>query len=280
MPTTSEDLKSKIRDIAKERAAALFRTAEGALAPPGGGLAEAADLSRRSSLASILRAPMLGKELTEGKIFEIAVASALVTPETSLMRNLRVPVTDSDVNLVMENDFARLAGVRPPAPGRHLGTWEIDVARHHRNSGLFECIDIKRTRLDATTEREQRTKVEATSIAAARFLSRMEITEIRVTTLRWNACDEAESSEFISRMTIDAHLKAPVRETVATAFDAFRTEFDRRFDLLVERAMARPPAELPRPQRTERSRPMLESQSTPLTIREAVRLAMRARRHS
>ena len=278
-----DDLKARVRDLATAKVEALFRHSELTL------LSSADDLSADPAaslggnrLTEVLRNPMLGRELHEGRLIETCVALAIEFAGRKIKQNKRFDITESDQSLTSENDFSRLRGIRPPAPGRFVRTFEIDIVSHHPKTTVFECIDIKRTALDPNIERDHRAMFEAASVAALRFIQKgeLEIAETRLATLRWYASDQAASGGILSRETVNAALKAPVRETVDFALEVYNAAFERMLAALVKRITALPLAVQPPPKRAKRKSIVAEAAFAPLTLDEAWQAAVRSGRPS
>lgn len=281
--TIPPDLKSRVRDLATAKVEALFRQAEATLLSPADEIsADPAAPIGAGRLAEILRNPMLGRELHEGKLIETCVALALESSGRSVKQNKRFDVTESDLNLVAENDFSKLSSIRPPAPGRVVRAFEVDIVCHHTQTKQFECVDIKRTALDAALERDHRTLFEAASVAALRFVRRgdLEIVETRLATVRWYASDQAASGGILSRETVDAAFKAPVRETVEFALALYKAEFDRLLAALVRRITTLPIEVQPPLKKAKRSSALVDPTPSPLTLDEAWKMAVRTGRLS
>jgi len=281
--TAPPDLKSRVRDLAAAKVEMLFRQAEATrLSPPDEIFADPAAPIGVGRLAEILRNPMLGRELHEGKLIETCVALALESTGRAVKQNKKFAVTEPDLALVAENDFSKLSSIRPPAPGRFVRGFEVDIVCHHPQTKRFECVDIKRTALDATLERDHRTLFEAASVAALRFIRRgdLEIVETRLATVRWYASDQAASGGILSRETVDAALEAPVRETVDFALAVYKAEFDRLLAALVRRITTPPIGVQPLRKKAKRSSALGDPTPAPLSLDDAWKMAVRAGRPS
>ena len=282
MTPKDSDLRSRIHTLAVSKATGLFRQSEEWRPSPDAndGCADAVPVGGLgpSDLFSIIRGPMLGRDLHEGRLIETAIALALGGTGSSVVQGKRFAVTDTDVALVANNDYANLGAVRPPAEGAFVRKFEIDVISHDKVAGRLFFIDVKRTRGDAEDEERHQMAFQAAGLAARRFFERvsLHVVETRLATIRWFASDKSASGDILSRETVDAALQAPVRETVELAVGVYRAEFDRLLTKLITRAT--PDGRGPEHSPKRKNSCVIVAPISATTLDEAFRLGARAGR--
>jgi hypothetical protein len=84
----------------------------------------------------------------------------------------------------------------------------------------------------------------------------------------------------LSRETVDATLKAPVRETVDFALAVYKAEFDRLLAALVRRITTPPIGVQPPRKKAKRSSALVDPTPAPLSLDDAWKMAVRAGRPS
>ena len=164
--------------------------------------------------------PLQNVERLEGLLLQTVSSLALRARRGyRVLSNQRIRVTDADRSLVASAPGAAMSDLRPPLAGTPVAYFEFDDVVFNEATGEAILVDVKRSLNDK--ERDFLAVKEA-SLSFDRLLgSRGK--KSRLVVLRWYAKPRSlYGLDVATRENVDTALKAPVRNAVETALNAYR----------------------------------------------------------